>query len=405
MPIPVVCAECKSRLNAPDAAAGKTLRCPKCKMALVVPAAAAAPEFEVVDEEPAPAKKPAAAPPAKKTIVVEDDDDPDERPKAKKRPRDDDEDDRPRARKRPRDDDDEEEEDDEERPLKKKKAKKTAAAGMSPAVIAAIVGGVLVAGGGAFAAYWFGIREKPVESVKNNNETPPANGAPPKSAPGGRRPRPSEDATPRDVNSRMSNNNLKQLGLGFHNVASTYNFELPTGIYDSTGKVGLSWRVAMLPFIEHGELYKQFHLSEPWDSPHNKQLISKMPRTYAKPGTDPSNGMTHYRTITGSGTIFPPPAPGKGGTLAFGLKLTAIRDGTSNTALVVEAVDPVEWTRPDDLVYLAGGPLPKLGGISPDGYMIALADGSVRWFKGGASEQTLRALCTATAGDLPGPDY
>ena len=404
MPILVVCAECKARLNAPDAAAGKTLKCPKCQSALVVPAVAAAPEFEVVDEEPAPAKKPAAAPPAKKKIVVEDDDD-DDRPKAKKQ-RDDDGDDRPRARKRSRDDDDDEDEDG-DRPRKKKgKGKKKAAAGMSPAVIAAIVGGVLVVGGGAFAAYWFGIREKPTETAKNTSDnTPPSGGSSKNGPPGGKRPRPSEDATPRDMASRISNNNLKQLALGFHNAASTYGFSMPSGVYDSSGKLGLSWRVALLPFIEQGELYKQFHLNEPWDSPHNKQLISKMPRLYAKPGADSSGGMTHYRTITGAGTIFPPPPPGKPGSLAFGLKLTTITDGTSNTALVVEAADPVEWTKPDDLVYVAGGPLPKLGGISPDGYMIAIADGSVRWFKGGASEQTLRALCTATAADLPGPDY
>ena len=310
MPIPVVCAECKSRLNAPDAAAGKTLRCPKCQMALVVPAAAAMPEFEVVDEEPTPAKKPTAAPPAKKKIIVEDDDDEDDRPKARKR-RDDDEDDRPRARKRSGDDDVDEDEDDEDRPRKKKKGKK-AAAGMSPAAIAAIVGGVLVVGGGAFAAYWFGIREKPAETVKNNNETQPPNGAPPKSVPGGKRPR-RTDENLRDPIKMTSNNNLKQLALGFHNAASTYGFAMPSGVYDSSGKVGLSWRVALLPFIEEGELYKQFHLNEPWDSPHNKQLISRMPRTYAKPGVDPSGGMTHYRTITGAGTIFPPPPPGKPG--------------------------------------------------------------------------------------------
>ena len=75
MPIAVQCPECSSRLNAPDAAAGKTLSCPKCNAALHVPAAA--PAFEVVDEapppppKPAPPRHPAAAFPA--AILVDDD--------------------------------------------------------------------------------------------------------------------------------------------------------------------------------------------------------------------------------------------------------------------------------------------------------------------------------------------
>ena len=55
-------------------------------------------------------------------------------------------------------------------------------------------------------------------------------------------------------------------------------------IFDKQGKPLLSWRVQILPFVEEGELFKQFHLDEPWDSEHNKPLIAKMPAVYAKPG-------------------------------------------------------------------------------------------------------------------------
>lgn len=397
MPISIVCSKCQAKLGAPDAAAGKTVKCPKCQASLVVPAAAPASEFEVVDDEPAPKKAaPAPARPAVKKDVVVDDDEDDDRPKAKRRPREDDEDDEPRRKRRPRDDDDSEDDAD-DRPRKKKGKGKKAQAGMSPAVIGAIAAGVLVLVGGGFAVYWFGIRDKPNETVKKDGVDSPANS-------GGPRPRRANSEFANDPLKLTSNNNLKQMVLAFHNGGDIHQFSMIQGIYDSSGKVGLSWRVALLPYIERKDLYDQFHLNEPWDSPHNKALISRMPRTYAKPGTDPSSGMTHYRTITGPGTIFPPPPPGQPGQPALGLKLTAISDGTSNTALVVEAADPVEWTRPDDLVYTPGGPLPKLG-FSPDGYMIAIADGSVRWFKGGATEKTLRALCTATAADLPGSDY
>ena len=54
----------------------------------------------------------------------------------------------------------------------------------------------------------------------------------------------------------------------------------PAAICDKDGKPLLSWRVAILPYLEQGDLYKQFHLDEPWDSPHNSSLIEKMPGTY-----------------------------------------------------------------------------------------------------------------------------
>ena len=41
--------------------------------------------------------------------------------------------------------------------------------------------------------------------------------------------------------------------------------------------------MAILPFLEQQALYSKFKLDEPWDSPHNKALISEMPPTYLCP--------------------------------------------------------------------------------------------------------------------------
>lgn len=104
MPV-VACPNCSTRMTAPDSAAGKKVRCPKCQAAVPIPAGD---EFEVVDE-PAPPPKPAK----KKPVVVEDDE-----PPRKKRSRDEaDEDNRPRNKRR-RDEDDEDEDD---RPRKKRR--------------------------------------------------------------------------------------------------------------------------------------------------------------------------------------------------------------------------------------------------------------------------------------------
>src|SRR5438105_3976537 len=57
-------------------------------------------------------------------------------------------------------------------------------------------------------------------------------------------------------------NNLKQIGLAAHNYLAAYN-AFPAGVFDASGKkLGLSWRVAILPFIEEGKLYNEFRLHE-----------------------------------------------------------------------------------------------------------------------------------------------
>ncbi len=383
MPIAVICPSCDARLNAPDAAAGKTVKCPKCKASMTIPTPDAESDagFETVDE-PVPPKKITAK---KKSDVVLDDD-------------------QPRSKKRRRDEDDDDEDDD--RPRKKKGKKKPASAGMSPAIMIAIAGGVLFIAGGSFAAYWFGVREeKPKDVVKSDHNAPmkpgPIPGGP--MVPGGPRipglPAPPDDSDGL-VTRAISNNNLKQIGLAMHNFADTHRSGFPAGIHASTGKVGLSWRVAILPYIEQDELYKQFKLDEPWDSEHNKKLIPLIPRTYTVRGRDTTEGLTYYRSFSGEGTAFPPPKNGLAGKFAFGLKFVDISDGSSNTGLVVEAGDPVVWTKPDELAFTPNGALPSVGGMFGGGYRMLFCDGSVREMKPDTAAATLKGIITARGGEV-----
>ena len=97
------------------------------------------------------------------------------------------------------------------------------------------------------------------------------------------------------------------------------------------GKPLLSWRVHILPYMEQSELYSQFHLDEPWDSEHNRQLISQMPEIYRDPSSKltTADGRTHYLGAAGDGRLFE-----KGAN--EGRDMTSIRDGTSNTIAVVQ---------------------------------------------------------------------
>ncbi|MEI7853931.1 MAG: DUF1559 domain-containing protein [Planctomycetota bacterium] len=189
----------------------------------------------------------------------------------------------------------------------------------------------------------------------------------------------------REAAQRMSSiNNLKQIALAMHNYESTYNGFPAAAICDKkTGKPLLSWRVAILPFIEQEALYKQFKLDEPWDSEHNLKLAKNMPKVYFHPKANkPGDDKTHYRLFYGKGAAF---------ELDKSAKLQTFTDGTSNTLMVVEAEEPVVWTNPNDLAFDPTKALPKM--LSIDGkFSAAYGDGSVRTFKMPIDQEILKLL-------------
>jgi len=198
---------------------------------------------------------------------------------------------------------------------------------------------------------------------------------------------------------RMSaQNNLKQIALAMHNYESAYG-HIPHDILDKDGKPILSWRVAILPFIEQDNLYKQFKLDEPWDSENNKKWSEVAIKIFMSPQADPPTppGMTHYKVFSGPSAAFD-----KGKKI----KITDFLDGTSNTILVVEAGEPIPWAKPADIPFDPKKALPKLAlpGVE-DLVNVAFADGSVRVLKmSGIDEKKLKALITRDGGEVIADD-
>ena len=63
---------------------------------------------------------------------------------------------------------------------------------------------------------------------------------------------------------------------------------------------------AILPHLEHKDLYERFHLDEPWDSENNKKLIAEMPSEYKYAYNKLAlEGKTVYLTVCGEKTMFP----------------------------------------------------------------------------------------------------
>jgi len=156
-------------------------------------------------------------------------------------------------------------------------------------------------------------------------------------------------------------NNLKQISLAmhtYHDVSGTFP---PAAKYDANGKPLLSWRVLILPYLDEPALYEQFHLDEPWDSPHNKPLADRMPSVFRCPSERlPSQSLTTYMVVVDPRSIF----TGE----ASGVPISRVSDGTSTTLLVVEAARPVLWTKPEDLAL---GPVDRplgVGSKHPGGF-------------------------------------
>ena len=200
-------------------------------------------------------------------------------------------------------------------------------------------------------------------------------------------------------------NNLKQIGLAMHNFHDSYGGFPAAYSTDKNGKPLLSWRVHILPYVENQALYRQFKLDEPWDSPHNKKLITRMPAVYAAAGSLNSPGKTNYLGIrTGQAVMAPPAVAMRGKKNPLGTRFRDITDGTSNTAMVVEASDAksVIWTKPDDLVPDVKDPTKGIRGLRRNGFSLLLSDGSVRFLSDRIDPRVLKAVFTRNGGEAFG---
>jgi RNA polymerase sigma factor (sigma-70 family) len=197
-----------------------------------------------------------------------------------------------------------------------------------------------------------------------------------------------------------SQDNLKQMGRAFHNYADANGGSFPlAALCDPRGKPLLSWRVAILPFLEQDALYKEFRLDEPWDSEHNKKLLGRMPAVYALPGVSMKQpGLTPYQVFVGKDSLFEgarkPSFPAD------------IPDGTSNTLLVVEGTDGVPWTKPADIPFDDRDPRSRVGGWYGDVFDVLTCDGAVRTLdRKKVSEETFRNAIMPADGHVLGKDW
>jgi hypothetical protein len=195
-------------------------------------------------------------------------------------------------------------------------------------------------------------------------------------------------------------NQLKLIGLAMLNYESAQRAYPPPFSADKNGKPLQSWRVLILPYMEHKDLYNKIHLDEPWDSEYNRQFHNQMPQIFSNsvyPGSD-KKGETNFCMVVGPATF--------GQTNAKKLAPRDIKDGTSRTIMLIERKTPVCWMAPEDIeqekAYLGiNGDPAGIGGKTPGGVFATFADGFVRFIEQNTLRDKLKAFLTINGGEVP----
>jgi prepilin-type N-terminal cleavage/methylation domain-containing protein len=225
----------------------------------------------------------------------------------------------------------------------------------------------------------------------------------------------------------QSQNNLKQMGLAFHNHASAFNDGFPPG-YGSLGSTGNSfpWTAAILPFIEQDNVYKNLTAS-----------TTAVIKTFVAPGDTSYQATNPWTSYAANDLVFK-----LGNGTGSNLKSTFV-DGTSNTVALAEryaqaatitattpnSTNGAHFWYPQTVTVLptigfdpATGSLsapypfqlkPSLTtanetvpqGMSAGALQIALCDGSVRGVNGSLTNQTWYNACTPAGGEVLGGDW
>jgi hypothetical protein len=182
------------------------------------------------------------------------------------------------------------------------------------------------------------------------------------------RPRSSETKDPSETNwippeltkaIDLRKEKLKKVGTALHIFADGHkcypvSLGSPTN-FDKDNRPNLSWRVHILKELGQQNLFEKFNLHEPWDSPHNLQLLKLMPDVYRDPMSKPGSTTTRMVRLTGPNALFSDIGPGP--------KKNQISDHRATTLLIV-LVGPekaVPWTKPEDLAYDGRAPVRRLG--------------------------------------------
>ena len=174
-------------------------------------------------------------------------------------------------------------------------------------------------------------------------------------------------------------NNVRQLALSVHNYESA-NRTFPFATIAADGQESkLSWRVQVLPFVEENETYEKLDLNKgPGESP-NDTMANQMPELFGKDGKNANySWINSGKPLSGFGDI---------------------RDGSSNTIMLIEIPAGKPWLEKNDLTIDEAVAL--VAGLK-DGekLIVGFYDGHVQEISSSVDKETLRNLFDPADGNV-----
>lgn len=154
----------------------------------------------------------------------------------------------------------------------------------------------------------------------------------------------------------------------------------------------LSWRVVILSYLEqYEELAGSFRKEEPWDGPHNRRSLRKIPDLFQPPQRQDEK--THLVLVTGPGTIYEDGRQARASSCSDGLEETIL-------AVAVDDAFAVPWTSSQDYAFRPETVHQAFFGLYKD-CCYALFGGStgVRRIPATISDEHLLALITPDGGE------
>lgn len=188
-------------------------------------------------------------------------------------------------------------------------------------------------------------------------------------------------------------NNVKQIMLAMYNYHDSHGHFPPAVIVDAASGEKRSWRVELLPYLEHAPLYEKYRRDQPWDSVTNKAVLAEMPGVYRNPAIPMGTTHASVFAVVGHGLVFEK-------NDHDGTKIQEITDGTSNTVCLVGANRDIPWTKPEDVEFDSDADkLPDLG-VTPEGFSAGFCDGAVRFISNNIDLTVWKNLLTRAGGEV-----
>lgn len=156
--------------------------------------------------------------------------------------------------------------------------------------------------------------------------------------------------------------------------------------FDKNGRLLVSWRVHLLGYLGERPLLDHFRLNEPWDSPHNKPLLARMPDVFRAVDEPDDSTTTRFVVLDGPGSLF------EGGQFR---SLKEVSDPVSETMMLamLPRERAVPWTKPEDALIDPAEPLRSFEPMDPRGFEFMTVEGALlRWRPQGTPAQFLALL-------------